>query len=112
MQRACRLTPAPSVCKDVCHHMRNVPLLCVAVQTWPNARDVIVIAIESVQLWRHLAQPGSSGQVFVMFSFLPDLCKAQQQQTPSLPVSRDPINFEFSLVSCACMHVVAVCPCQ
>ena len=70
----------------------------VRAQTWPNMRDAVIIAIESVHLWGELSGLSGKDRIFVMFSFLPTLCKAQQQQTQSLPASQERIVFDFCLV--------------
>lgn len=66
-------------------------------QEWPRAQDAIVVAIEMLQLWQHHSGIGT-GRVFIMFSFLPGLCKAQQQQTACMPVSQEPMSFQFAMV--------------
>lgn len=68
-------------------------------QDWPEPGRAVVVAIESVQLAQHLAAKLAGQRLFVMFSFLPSLCSAQQQQTRAMPASQQPIAFDFCLVS-------------
>ena len=67
-------------------------------QDWPEPGNAVVVAIESVQLVQQLAARVAGQRLFVMFSFLPSLCSARQQQTRAMAVSQQPIAFDFCLV--------------
>ena len=93
-----------------CHaQSRHVNLLMVVLQDWPQPADSVVVAIESVQLVQQLAARVAGQRLFVMFSFLPSLCSAQQQQTRAMPASQQPIAFDFCLVGAT---TAAVCTLQ
>ena len=79
-----------------------------ALQEWPDSQGAVIIAIESVQLAPPMAARISGQRLFVMFSFLPSLCGARQQQTKALPASKQPIHLGFCLVRTSLVHLNTV----
>ncbi|KAK9805360.1 hypothetical protein WJX73_006424 [Symbiochloris irregularis] len=67
------------------------------IEDWPQPRNAVVVAIETVQLVQQLAARVAGQRLFVMFSFLPSLCSAQQQQTRAMPATQQPMAFDFCL---------------
>ena len=72
---------------------------CLCLQEWPSDAAHIVVCIEQLQLSPAALQDPSIGSVFVMYDFLPQLCKpAREQCTASSPKTHEPIIFNSAMV--------------
>ena len=64
------------------------------VQGWPDPERWLTIALHSVRLHPQHAQRHAHQRLFLMYSFLPGLCPAEEQCTHSLPATDTLLTFQ------------------
>ena len=64
------------------------------VQGWPDPERWLTIALHSVRLHPQHAQRHARQRLFLMYSFLPSLCPAEEQCTHSLPATDTLLTFQ------------------
>lgn len=70
-----------------------------ALQGWPDPDRWLTIALHSVRLHPKQAQQHARERLFLMYSFLPEHCPAEQQCTHSLPATDTLLTFQHAQVT-------------
>jgi hypothetical protein len=66
-------------------------------QQWRDTEGRIIIGIEALELLdKRLVSPEQ--RLFVTYAFLPELCRAEDQCTDSLPPINGTVQYNFALV--------------
>ena len=83
----------------ICCASTNAVTLQASLQGWPDPERWLTVALHAVRLHPRVARQQQRQRLFLMYSFLPELCPAEAQCTHCLPATDTLLTFQHVQVT-------------